>query len=532
MKNAAPPAAKLSIWEKLGYGTGDLASNLFFQVQIIFLQVYYTDTALLDPAKVAIIFGVVRLVDAITDPLMGGIADRTHTRWGQYRPWLLWLAVPFGAAYFLAFSVGNFEGPAKFWMAFGTYFLMLLIYTAINIPYGALCTSLTADPTERMSVRAWQFVMTQFGNLIVASTVLTMVAKLGQGDDVKGYQLTIGIYSAIAVVLFLICFFSTRERISSTGEPITDDYDAAKAAAERRTVSILQDLKALFRNDQWALLALGTFLILIGVVMRSSNTVYFAQYWLGDVAAATPYLILGGISAIGGSMVGGHYSGGVSARHFAITAMLVVLGFSLVYVLASFGLSEFVSRQVILVSSLAMAAGALVTHFLGATVDRVRVFTTIFFIQGVAHGSIALVAAWSPALAIFLFTFASFLTQVGVTTLWSMLSDSVDYGQHKTGVRNNGLIFSSFLFALKLGGSAAGVIGSLVLSWTGYVAKQAQTETALMGILWCFAIIPAICYILVGIAGLKLKLTESFVRDVQTAVLQKRAEDAAPAAST
>jgi GPH family glycoside/pentoside/hexuronide:cation symporter len=395
---------------------------------------------------------------------------------------------------------------------------MLLVYTAINIPYGALCTALTADPKERMSVRAWQFVMTQFGNLIVASTVITLVAKFGQGDDLKGYQYTIGIYAALAVLLFFICFFSTRERISATGEIITDDYDAGAIAKARRDVSILQDLKALFRNDQWALLALGTFLILVGVVMRSSNTVYFAEYWLNDRSAATPYLILGAISAIAGSMVGGHYSGGLSAKNFGIAALLTFLGFLLIYALAALGLSAFPSSDVIAIGVLAMAAASWLTHLLGARMDRVRVFTTIFIVQGVTHGSIILVAAISPAAAIFLFTFASLLTQVGVTTLWAMLSDSVDYGQHKTGVRNNGLIFSSFLFALKLGGSAAGVIGSLILGYTGYVAGAVQSETALQGILWCFALIPAICYILVGLAGLKLRLTEDYVVELQAEI--------------
>jgi GPH family glycoside/pentoside/hexuronide:cation symporter len=360
--------------------------------------------------------------------------------------------------------------------------------------------------------------MTQFGNLIVASTVLKLVEVLGQGDDLKGYQYTIGIYSALAVVLFLICFFSTREVISASGEMITEDFDAEKAARMRRDVSIWQDLKALFRNDQWALLALGTFLILIGVVMRSSNTIYFAEHWLNDRSAATPYLILGGLSAIGGSMIGGHYNGGVAARHFGITALLTALGLLLIYVLASLGLSQFMRQDVAIVGVLAMAAGAWLTHLLGKAIDRVRVFRMIFFVQGIAHGSIFLVTGFSPLAAIFLFTFASFLTQVGVTTLWSMLSDSVDYGQHKTGVRNNGLIFSSFLFALKLGGSAAGVIGSLILGYTGYAAGQAQTDFALQGILWCFVIIPAICYILVGVAGLKLRLTVDYVEKLQDEV--------------
>jgi Na+/melibiose symporter-like transporter len=322
-------------------------------------------------------------------------------------------------------------------------------------------------------------------------------------------------------VLFFICFFSTRERISASGEIITDDYDAGAVAKARRDVSILHDLKALFRNDQWALLALGTFLILVGVVMRSSNTIYFAEYWLNDRSAATPYLILGAISAIAGSMVGGHYSGGLSARNFGITALLTFFGFLLIYILAKLGLSQFPSSGVIVTGTLAMAAAAVLTHLLGARVDRVRVFTTIFIVQGIAHTSIIFVATLSPAAAIFLFTFASLLTQVGVTTLWAMLSDSVDYGQHKTGIRNNGLIFSSFLFALKLGGSAAGVIGSLILGYTGYVAGGVQSETAVRGIMWCFAIIRGICYVLVGLAGMKLRLTEDYVTTLQAEVQQR-----------
>jgi Na+/melibiose symporter-like transporter len=270
---------------------------------------------------------------------------------------------------------------------------------------------------------------------------------------------------------------------------------------------------------------LGTFLILIGVVMRSSNTIYYARYWLNDESAATIYLTLGAISAIVGSVVAGRFSGGFKAGDFGVTALLCFLGFLLVWVLATLGLSVHVPTDIIVISTAAMAAGAVLSHFLGSSMNRVRVFTTIFVIQGITHGSIAFVATRSPAMAIFLFTFASFFTQVGVTTLWSMLSDSVDYGQYKTGVRNNGLIFSSFLFALKLGGSAAGVIGSLILSWTGYVANQAQSETALQGIMWAFAILPGLCYLLVALASLKLKLTEDYVLGIQAELQEKLAAE-------
>jgi len=150
--------------------------------------------------------------------------------------------------------------------------------------------------------------------------------------------------------------------------------------------------------------------------------------------------------------------------------------------------------------------------------NRVRVFTAIFVIQGIAHGSIVFVAKASPDIAIFLFVFASFFTQVGVTTLWSMLSDSVDYGQYKTGVRNNGLIFSSFLFALKMGVTVAGVLGGLILAATGYVANETQSASALRGIVWAFAIIPGICYLLVALVSRRLKLTEDYVLDVQAKI--------------
>jgi len=352
---AIPKIEKLTIWQKLGYGTGDLASNLVFQIVINFLQAYYTDTLLLDPARIALIFGVVRLVDAITDPLMGGIADRTHTKWGQFRPWLLWLAVPFGAAYLLAFSVGGFDEPAKSWLVFGSYFLLLLVYTAINIPYGAMCTAITNDPTERMSLRSWQFVMTQIGNTIVAAATLPLVAVLGQGDDLKGFQLVVAIYSVLAVVLFLICFLSTRERISATGEIISDDYDAEKAAHARRDVSILQDLKALFKNDQWVVLAIATFLILIAVVMRGSNTFYFGKYVLEDESMVTVYLTLGGISAIVGSVVAGRYSGGFVRGDFFITAAIAVLVFVMINMLAMSGWVGHIPVTIVVNSIIAMA---------------------------------------------------------------------------------------------------------------------------------------------------------------------------------
>ena len=509
---SANQAGKISFLEKVGYGCGDLASNLVFQVIINFLQAYYTDTLLLDPARIALIFGIVRLSDAITDPLMGGVADRTHTRWGQYRPWVLWLAVPFGAAYLLAFSIGGIEEPGKSWAAFATYFLLLLVYTAINIPYGAMATAITPDPDERMSLRSWQFTMAQTGNIIVGAVTIPLVIRLGGGDDLLGFQLAIAIYAVIAVVLFVICFFSVRERVAANGLMIEEHKPSAPSA---RKVSVLQDLAALVRNDQWIILASIQFFLLVAVVMRGANTFYFTKYVLNAEEVFSIYLTLAAVAAVVGSVVAGRFSGGFAPRDVFVSVSVCVLVLFIISLGAGSGLMVVLPLRDTLVAIMAMMVGGVFAHLLGLFMDRTRAFSSLFVIQAAALFAIGLTTDMTPEIGLSLFVLSAFLGQVAVPVLWSMLSDCVDYGQQKTGVRNNGLVFSSAMFSLKLGVTVAGILGGLILARTGYVANQDQSSLAIQGILLAFTFIPAVCCLVVAALGLGLKLTESFVRSIQ-----------------
>ena len=222
--------------EKIAYGLGDTASNIIFQTVMLFLTFFYTDIFGISPAVVGTMFLVVRIIDAITDPLMGALADKTQSRFGQYRPYLLYLALPFAFISVLAFTTPDLSPSGKIWYAFITYTLLMLAYTAINIPYSALGGVLTADPDERVSVQSYRFVFGMLGGLLVTACTLPLVSFFGQGDQAKGYQLTIAAMSVLGVLLFLLCFKGTRERV----KPPADQQLTLKAG-----------LKALWQNPAW-----------------------------------------------------------------------------------------------------------------------------------------------------------------------------------------------------------------------------------------------------------------------------------------
>lgn len=273
----------LSIREKIAYGLGDTASNIIFQTVMMFLLIFYTDVVGLSPALVGTLFLVVRLFDAITDPLMGAIADRTKSRLGQFRPYLLWLAVPFGIISILAFSTPDFSYNGKVAYVFVTYTLLMIAYTAINIPYSALGGVLTAEPSERVSVQSYRFVFGMLGGLIVASATLPLVEWFGQGDNAKGYQLTMTVMSVLGVGLFLLCFAGTKERV---------------AVPSGQKTTFFADLKSLWQNDQWRILCLAGLFLLTGQVLRATLAIYYVKYVLDLEEKITLFITLGMIGSI------------------------------------------------------------------------------------------------------------------------------------------------------------------------------------------------------------------------------------------
>jgi glycoside/pentoside/hexuronide:cation symporter, GPH family len=273
----------LSVREKVAYGLGDTASNIVFQTVMLFLSYFYTDIYGISPAVVGVLFLSVRIFDAVTDPLMGALTDRTETRWGKFRPYLLWLAVPFGVISVLAFTTPDFSEQGKIVYAFITYSLLMIAYTAINIPYCALGGVLTADPKERVEVQSYRFVFGMLGGLIVTALTIPLVNWFGNGDKALGYQLTIAAMSIVGIVMFLLCFAGTKERIKPP---------------EQQKTKIRQDMAILWRNDQWRILCFAALILLVGLVMRSTLAIYYVKYYLGREDLITWFVTIGMIGNI------------------------------------------------------------------------------------------------------------------------------------------------------------------------------------------------------------------------------------------
>ncbi len=278
----------ITIREKIAYGLGDTASNIIFQTVMMFLLLFYTDVMGLSPAAVGTMFLLVRLIDAVTDPIMGNIADNTTTKWGQFRPYLLWLSFPFAIISILAFTTPDISADNKVIYAFITYTLLMIAYTAINIPYCALGGVLTVDAKERVTVQSYRFVFGMLGGVIVAAATMPMVEYFGQGDTAKGYQLTMITMSLLGLVLFLLCFVGTKERVS---------------LPETQRSSFKENISSLWHNDQWRILCLTGLFLLTGQVLRLTLAVYYVKYYLGREDLITSFLTLGVIASMIGCAV-------------------------------------------------------------------------------------------------------------------------------------------------------------------------------------------------------------------------------------
>ncbi len=274
---------KLSIKEKVGYGLGDFAANIVFQTVMIFLMYYYTDIFGIPVAAVGTLFLLSRIWDAVNDPMMGAVADRTKSKYGRFRPWVKWTAFPFGIMAVLMFTTPDFSVNGKIIYAYVTYILMMMIYTANNIPYGALSAVMTSNSIERTSLNSYRFVFGQSAALMVQGLTLPLIAFLGAGDKALGYQLTMAIFAVIAIGLFYVTFYSTKERI----EP-------PKAQA----TPLKEDIKDLMHNRPWMILFLMGLVTFIFLSLRIAVGLYYFQYYVGDESLFSMFAVLGTIGLI------------------------------------------------------------------------------------------------------------------------------------------------------------------------------------------------------------------------------------------
>ncbi len=277
--------ANINVKEKIGFSLGEYSSSVVWQTLMFFLPFFYTDTFGLTAGGVALMFGVVRIFDAFTDPVMGIIADRTHTRWGKFRPYILWLAVPYGVAIVLMFTTPALSDGGKIIYAYITYSIMMVIYTAIMIPYNSLIGVISPNPVERTSVSSYKFVFAYAAGFSVQLLIIPLVQKLGVGDAARGFQLTMGIFAAISIIFLLISFLSVRERVQP--DPMHKS-------------SLRKDLKDLTDNRPWKILFIVSLATLIYIAIRSADIAYYFKYYLDKegqmgifMATGTIFVLLG-----------------------------------------------------------------------------------------------------------------------------------------------------------------------------------------------------------------------------------------------
>lgn len=277
---------RISVKEKIGYGLGDTAANLVWRTLMVFLPIFYTDVFGLQAAAVGLLLLVCRFWDGITDFIMGLISDRTRTRWGSYRPWVLWTALPFGITTILTFTTPDLSDSGKLIYAYVTYSALIIIYTANNIPYAALIGVMSSDPQERTSLASYRFIGAFLGGLITQGLNIYLVRLFGQGDDVKGYKYTMMLFATLAVAFFLVTFLTTRERVK---EP------------PREGPSLGGDVRDLFTNGPWLVLFFFGILYVTFTTLKYGTLMYYFRYYVGNQNLATAFMIAGLVASMIGA---------------------------------------------------------------------------------------------------------------------------------------------------------------------------------------------------------------------------------------
>ena len=269
---AAPPAAPpitrapdaaLGMREKLSYGVADMGFNFYWANIATFLLIFYTDTFGISAAQAATLLASIKLINAFTDPLIGAVADRTSTRFGKFRPYLVWMSIPLAAAAVLTYTTPDLDADGKLLWAYGSYLAMMVCYTCVNIPYNALSGVMSPDPQERSTINGLRFIFAFGGSTLVTAATPAMVSWLGAGNDARGWQLTMLAWSVAASLLFLITFLNTRERVAPPPNQKSD---------------VLRDIRDLAANRPWVVLFVLALVIMVTITLRTTTSAYYFKY--------------------------------------------------------------------------------------------------------------------------------------------------------------------------------------------------------------------------------------------------------------
>lgn len=490
-----PSSGKLSVKEKIGYGFGDAAANFVFQTMLIFQLGFYTDVFGITAVAAGTLLLVGRFWDAVFDPFMGVVADRTTTRWGKFRPWVLWSALPFAVLFFLAFTTPDFGMTGKVIYAYVTYILLMTVYSVNNLPYSALNGVITADVNERTSLSSYRFFFAMSASFLVQGLMLPLVGKFGQGDAAKGWSLTIGIFALLSVVFFVITFLSVKERV----HPDPNQKSSPK-----------QDFADLLKNSPWKSMFVLTLFLFVTLALWGSGMFYYFTYYLDKDHLFTFLQSWGLVTAADSAHVA------TSWWHDLLNAFGLVakedrtnvtsVAFSL------FNMSgQLVTILGVLASKwLAIRFGKRLVFLVGLSLTML--FTVLFII----------VPPESVELTFVLNILKSLAYGPTIPLLWAMMADVADFAEWKTNRRATGVVFAGIVFALKAGLGLGGAICGWLLAAYGYIPNAVQSDGALLGIRLTGSVYPAITFFIGVLALLFYGITKKLNLQIQDELAERR----------
>ena len=439
---------KLSFKEKVGYSLGDTASHFVWDMVGFWLLFFYTDVYGISAAAAGTIMLVARFWDMAIDPVIGIVSDRTNTRWGKFRPYILFGAIPYAVLAILTFTTPNFGEVGKIIYAGATYVLLMTAYAAINLPYSALGAVMTDDTYERAGLNTYRFIAGFSGQFIVTGLALTLAEFFGHGNKAQGFQYTVLMFAILSLIFFFITFQTTKERVQPPKE---------------QKNSLKEDLKNLFANKAWRILAIVGIISFIMFAMQNAAIAYYFKYYLGRENNVQLFNVIGTV------------------------ALIVALPLSKPLA------KKLGNKNVFIGSSLISGLFFMMIYLPG-----IKDLTTIYVFNIIAK------MAYAPA----------------VPLLWTMIADSADYGEWTTGRRATGLYFSAAVFAQKAGWGIGAAIAGWILTLSHFVANAEQSASAITGIKLLVSVIPGILYMSCAIFMIFYKI------DSKTTDLMKKDLDA------
>ena len=464
---------KIGLSEKIGYGLGDMSSSMFWKLFGAYLMLFYTDVFGISAAVVGTMFAVTRVWDSFFDPVVGAFADRTSSRWGRFRPYLLFLAVPFGLIGVVTFLTPPFDATGKIVYAYITYALMMMVYSAINVPYASLLGVMSPDPSHRNTLATYRMTFAYLGSFIALLLFMPLVNAFGGGNvsgptylwftaPQFGWFMAVVVIAAICVVLFLACFALTKERV----EPIKHEKTSLKT-----------DFRDLVHNKPWWILLGAGVSSLVFNSIRDGATVYYFKYYVDETA-------VGNISILGLPFV-------LSGIYLGVGQAANIVG-----VILAAPVSNRIGKRNTFILAMALAT-VLSVIFFWFNKDQLYLIFVFQILISICAGSI-------------------------FPLLWSMYADCADYSELRTGNRATGLIFSSSSMSQKFGWAFGSAITGWMLAQFGFKANAVQSAETIQGIKMFLSILPAVGALLSLVFIYFYPLSESKMKKITAELQEKR----------